>query len=151
MPIPHNEADASLYKLLHQSVPLGRPPADVPVNRRNRPRRPFHSVQRIAPRRGSCIPSETEFFEVPCYDLTGQGFSFLLPAWPDFNSLVAVFNLPPETVRVAADVVRCTRVLVYPPDPGQPLGSWSLRRGDRIATESGLSRILLGCRFTERL
>ena len=84
------------------------------------------------------FPSESEFFEVPCYDLTQRGFSFFVANWPAFDSLVVEFDVPPTKVYAAAEVVRCRQVLVYPPDAGQPLGSWSLQRRDGSTAESGL-------------
>ena len=148
---PENEVDADFFTSLHRAAPSARPLADGPLNRRDCSRRPFHSVQRIAPRRGPGVPAESDFFEVPCYDLTQRGFSFLIPARPEFDSLVAEFDIPPAKVYIAAEVVRCTRVLVYPPDTQQPLGSWSLQRNSGAGAENGVPRILVGCRFAERL
>ena len=98
MPVPDSQVAADLFTSLHLAAPMLRQPVETPVNRRVCPRRPFHLVQRIAPRRGAGIPSEAEFFEVPCYDLTQRGFSFFVANWPAFDSLVVEFDMPPVKV-----------------------------------------------------
>jgi len=150
MPGLGHQADVDFYNLIHQMV--GSPCKDDPVERRAEPRRPFPVVQRIAVRRGLEFPDESEFTEVRCHDLTRGGFSFLLSSRPDFDSLVAAFDMSSKTIYLAAQVAHVEDVLVD--SSGQVL------RGRDRSTEVGrpapaertlTPMVLVGCRFIERL
>ena len=150
MTVIDSEIDASFYNLVHQLT--GSPRPDECAERRKQPRRAYKSVQRIAPRRGPNLPEESEFFDVPCQDLTRSGFSFLMPAAPDFAALVAAFGNPPNTLCVGAEVSHCEDVLVYPSGAVQPVKGRAAHVTYREpGGELGEPMVLVGCRFTERL
>ncbi|HUT09506.1 MAG TPA: hypothetical protein VMY42_03345 [Thermoguttaceae bacterium] len=150
MPGLGHEVDADFYNLIHQLV--GSPRKDDPIERRTDPRCPFPVVQRIAVRRGLELPDESEFNEVRCHDLTRRGFSFLLSSRPDFDSLVAAFDVSPKTIYLAARVAHVEDVLVD--SSGQVLRGrdrWA-EAGHLVADERTVTpMVLVGCRFTERL
>lgn len=145
-----NAVDASFYNLIHQIVMSDR--GGQYSDRRSGKRQPFSSTQRIALRRGSEFPAESEFVAVECHDLTRNGFSFFLPNEPDFDSLVAAFGSPPEVIYVAARVARCSDVLLdssgrieYVENGFQETGARDFR--GRTATPM----VMVGCEFVERL
>jgi len=150
MPGLGHQADADFYNLIHQLV--GTPRKDDPLERRTDPRHPFTAVQRIAVRRGLELPDESEFTEVRCHDLTRGGFSFLLPSRPDFDSLVAAFDMPSKTIYLAARVAHYEDVLVD--SSGQVFRGQdgSVDTGGAVAGERTVTpMVLVGCQFTERL
>ena len=145
-----NEIDASFFSLIHQLA--GSPRPDDAAERRKDRRKPFVSTQRIAARRGTEVPDESEFIEIQCHDLTRHGFSFFLPNHPEFDSLVAAFGTPPEVLYVAAEVSHCEDVLLHSTGLVQSLGD----RAAHVSYEDHTGRtaqtkVLVGCRFTERL
>lgn len=149
-----SEVDASFYNLVHKLIDADQ--SEATLERRESPRRPFASTQRIAIRRGDEVPTESDFVEVRCHDLTRQGFSFFLPTQPDFTSLVAALESSPKPIYLAAEVVRCSAVLVYssgivermdhPTDSEDPDVDYESLRG-----QTATPMVLVGCRFTERL
>jgi len=143
-----SEIDPQLYKLAAEFLFEKKS-----GERRSRERKPFPTVQRIAPYDGSAMPDEKKFFQVQCRDLSNGGVSFLMAARPTFNALVIGFNTGPDTITyVAAEVAHCTDVLVYPSGRVQAAS-------DQIANiactdfdeEAPEFMVLVGCRFTERL
>ena len=148
-----SEIDAIFYGLIHQ-LSTGSL-AKEPTEQRTRERRPFPSRQRIAPWDGHGCPAESEFVEVQCHDLTQSGFSFLLLSRPTFTSLVAEFGVAPDLIYVGAQVLHYSRVLVHPSGVVEHVRHHENGKGkepqEREAGESGVSRILVGCRFTRRI
>lgn len=145
-----SEIDANFFTLIHRLT--SAPGQDPSAERRQERRQLFLSSQRIAPRRRAGVPDESEFVEVPCHDLSREGFSFFLSSPPDFDSLVVALGSPPETIYMAAEVAHCEEVLVYPSgavqyvdDPAGQLGDDD--RGGQPPTPM----IVVGCRFTGRL
>jgi len=145
-----NAVDASFYNLIHQIVSSGR--GGKFRNRRSEERQPYTSTQRIALRRGSGVPDESDFIPVECHDLTRNGFAFFLPNKPDFDSLVAAFGAPPDVIYVSARVARCSDVLLdstgrveYADGRFEETSAQDLR--GRTATPM----VMVGCEFIERL
>jgi hypothetical protein len=146
MPSAQSQTDAEFFNLIHRIV--GKRKLEEESERRAHPRRPFKTWQRVAPRTGAAIPDPSEFVEVPCHDLTPGGFSFLLSHRPGYRELVAEFGSPPEVIRVAAEVVRCTDVLVDTEGRVESLGG---NRYERKGGKTGTPMVLVGCLFTQRL
>ena len=145
-----SEIDANFYNLVHQLAAVSRQRATE--DRRGRRRHSFQSIQRIALPRGAGVPDEAEFIEVQCHDLTREGFSFLLPSRPTFESIVAAFGAPPEAIYVLAKVTRAVDVLVSVSGSVQPTTGQSDRAGRGAASDSTAQpMVLVGCRFVERL
>ena len=144
------ERDADFYNLIHQLA--GSLDQEKNTERRGEQRQPFQAVQRIALRRGPGVPDEPEFVDAQCHDLTCNGFSFLLPNTPNFDSLVVAFGTPSDAIYVAAEVSHCHDVLVYPTGkieqvadcPGQAI------RQD-LDVQTATPMVMVGCRFTGRL
>ena len=150
MPYTTSEIDANFYRLIHQLA--GTPEDQGAGERRRARRRPFLSTQRIAPHRGERFPEDSEFMDVQCPGLSTSGFSFLLPDSPDFTALVAAFGGPPDVIYVAAEVLHCTRVLVYPSGVVQRAGDQATRPAYQSSDEERPApMVLVGCRFTKRL
>jgi len=150
MPDLETEVDASFYNLIHRLTDA--PPEDETAERRRHERKPFSSVQRIAPQRGPEIPDKSEFVEVRCYNLTRAGFSFLMPSHPDFHSLVAEFSGASDTIHVAAEIVKCSDVLVDSSGQVDRIVNGFKQLGDPVAAEQTTTpMVLVGCRFTRRL
>ena len=142
--------DADFYRLIHQLA--GTPREDDPSERRGQHRQAFSTVQRIAPHPGPGFPPDSEFFEVRCHDLTRSGFSFFLPAPPDFTALVAAFGTPPHLIYVGAEVRHSDRVLRHPSGLVEHVGGGA----GAVAYQSVEGNIptpliLVGCRFTRRM
>ena len=70
------------------------------------PRRFFQYRQMIAPVVGDAMPSEADFFEVDCCDISAGGLSFYLNRVPDFDRLIVALGKPPALTHFAAQVVR---------------------------------------------
>ena len=135
-------------KLDHQLLGLPKPSGDD--ERRSCRRRPFFAIQRIAPITGPQMPGEREFFCVESRDLTSRGVTLFMPARPTFMSLVIAFDGSPTTEYVAAEVIHCTEVLVYPSGLIEPLAHRSDGSARNAAREGpGELMVLVGCRFTQ--
>ena len=149
MPSIESQVDASFYRLIHELAVSAA--EETRQEQSAHPRESFDTIQRIAPGHAHRVPPPSAFREVRCHDLTQSGFSFLLPERPTFDSLVAAFGRPPREIFVAAEVLRCRDVLLYPTgriehvvEPGEP------RSGTRQG-ETGVCMVLVSCRFTRRL
>jgi PAS domain S-box-containing protein len=70
------------------------------------PRRFFQYRQMIAPVVGDAMPSEADFLEVDCCDISAGGLSFYLNRVPDFDRLIVALGKPPALTHFAAQVVR---------------------------------------------
>ncbi len=145
-----SEIDADFYRFIHEWT--GPQSEEEPAESRRAGRHPFPARHRIAPCRGPAFPEDGEFFEVRCHDLTRAGFSFYLPARPDFTSLVAAFRGPSGMIYVAAEIAHCGDVILYPSGlvehVGDPAGAAALRGPDG---ETGTPMVLVGCRFTHKV
>ncbi len=107
-----SEIDAGFFQMIHQIVNNREEEPDE--ERREDRRLSFDTTQQIAPWDGARFPAASEFFQVRCHDLTGNGLSFFLPAEPDFRSLVVQFGTQPNSLLAAAEIQRTSRVLVSP-------------------------------------
>jgi PAS domain S-box-containing protein len=88
----------------------------------------FQYRQRIASMTGEGIPSEDEYFEVKCKDISCGGISFYLDDRPDFKLLMVGLGCPPRLAYISAKVVRVAE-----------------------ETVGGRTRWLVGCRFLGRI
>jgi hypothetical protein len=150
MAILGNEADVMFFNVIHQLV--GSPDKEGPVERREGLRQPFLVVQRIAPGFHQEIPPDSAFMEIRCHDLTQSGFSFLLPQAPDFDRLVAALGRPPSVIHVAAEVLHCSEVRVYPSGAVEGIENWvSPASAEARQGQPSKRMVLVGCRFIRRL
>ena len=150
MTIRDSEIDADFYNLIHQRARAAG--EDGPAARRRERRRSFLSSQRIAPRRGPGVPDESQFFEVPCHDLSRGGFSFFAPNRPDFDSLAVAVGTPPEGIYKAAQVAHCEDVLGDSFGEVRPVGG----PGEQLDQQDldgrpAMPMVMVGCRFNGRL
>ncbi len=152
-----SQVNPNLYQLIHELV-LANP---AEPEKRRRERLPFDERQRVAQCRGSGVPDDSEFREVRCHDLSQGGFSFLFRTRPHFRELVVAFGIPPGVIYVAAEIVHCTPVLLFPsgrvkrlsqslPSTGTEASAGEAARAEE-ADEEGEPYVLVGCRFLERL
>lgn len=145
-----SQIDANFYQLIHQLA--GPERAEGKNDRRARERQPFWADQRIAPVQGDELPDDSEFFRVPCHDLTRAGFSFFLSDRPEFRRLVVSFGEPPRTIYVRAEVVRVEHVLVHSVGTIERQVGTSKPSSSMAATGSpAMPMVLVGCRFVSRL
>ena len=77
---------------------------------RSSPRNPYPYRQKIASMRSDQMPSEEDFFEVDCCDLSGGGMSFCLDDRPEFEDLVVALGRPPLVMHFSARVVHVAPV-----------------------------------------
>ncbi|MHC4177117.1 MAG: hypothetical protein ACYSWU_06405 [Planctomycetota bacterium] len=145
-----NELDANFFSMIHQLACGAR--EDEAAERRTERRRTFLSSQRIAPRHGPGVPDESQFFEVPCHDLSRGGFSFFLPHRPDFDSLAVAFGTPPEVIYMAAEVSHCEDVSVDSCGQVRPVHGPGGETGpEDLDGPAATPMVLVGCRFIRRL
>ncbi|HEX4146345.1 MAG TPA: PilZ domain-containing protein [Pirellulales bacterium] len=97
------------------------------TERRESQRHAFPAVQRVAPCRGTAVPTDNDFHLVRCHDLSTSGISFYWPTSPDFDQVIVALVSPKGTTRVLA------RVMFHGPQAGQQ------------------GQYLIGCRFLRRL
>jgi hypothetical protein len=142
-----SDSDANFYRLIHELVV--RPSARA--DRRSDQRHPFLTVQQIAGWDGRRFPADEEFFDARCRDLTGRGFSFLLPGRPPFAHLVAAFGKPPEQIFIAAEVRHLAQVLVHAGGSVERLEGRAAPAARSAGEPSAQSMVLVGCRFLRRL
>ncbi len=142
-------SDPEFYELVHYVAEIL--PAEESPERRRDQRQSFPSIQRIALRHGAELPADSEFVDVQCYDLTGGGFSFLLPSQPNFDQLVVALESQRGIIHVAAEVRHTADVLVDAFGRVERIGEHAADTGGgehRIQTATPM--VLVGCRFTER-
>jgi len=145
----NGQIDANFYNMIHQladSVQLDRQ-----EDRRKEPREAYPSTQRIATRRGSDLPDESQFFDVRFYDLTRSGFSFLVPSAPASDSLVAAIGASPNTIYLAAEVTHRTEVLVYSSGLVERAKHSAAIGRHGLNSKDATPMVLVGCRFTEKI
>ncbi len=143
------ESSARFYQLVHEL--LGSPSTERGAERRRHVRRPFPTVQRIAPSEGSSFPDADQFIPVICHDLTEGGFSFVMPTSPPFAMLVAELRGRKRPIYLLSQVQRVTQVAlcstgrIVALDPRAPAGP------QRREEAEGIPMVLVGCRFLKRL
>jgi hypothetical protein len=123
-------ADASFYALVHELIEAEKAFAEgrqSPPEVRAAGRRTFDCQQLLAPYDGARLPSQSEFRQVACRDLSSGGFSFLLPERAEFDAVVVALGQVPFKF-FTAQVQNQSRV----------------RHKGRIAYR-------VGCRFTGRI
>lgn len=123
MAVPRDD-DVAFYKEVHRLL-RARQRGD---NRRNRDRKTYQCVQRLAPLVTAHMPPLSDFGEVKCQDLSPGGFSFLCAMPPEQETYVVELGKPPVLIYVTARVVHVSE----------------LRAGNQV-------QFLVGCRFTGRL
>lgn len=116
--------DVAFYKEVHRLL-RARQRGE---NRRNRDRKTYQCVQRLAPLVTGRTPPLSEFAGVKCQDLSPGGFSFLCAQPPEHETYVVELGKPPVLIYVTARVVHVSE----------------LRAGVQV-------QFLVGCRFTGRL
>ncbi len=143
MLLPGKQVDANFFTLIHRVIT--EQARCAPRDRRQPDRAAYQALARIALPRDEGVPPESEFFEVPCRDLTRRGFSFVLPYRLEFSKLVVCFGTPPEAIYIAARVVHCDNVVQRP--------DGAIEEGDPGAGVNGRGKslVLVGCEFRERL
>lgn len=82
------------------------------TDRRGQARRRFQRTQSIAPYVNGQFPGPEAFRDVQCRDLTSKGFSFWLPAPPDFSSLVVALGTDEDVKYLLAEVAHTDTVRV---------------------------------------
>jgi hypothetical protein len=99
-----------------------------PADKRRSPRRGFRCRQWIAPQLGADLPRAADFHPVECRDLSVGGIAFYLADPPPFENLVVALGTANHLKHYRARVMRVQTLL-----------------------EGGRQRIVVGCRFTERV
>ena len=100
-------ADASFYALVHELIEAEKSFARehyTPAEQRAADRRQFDCLQLLAPFDGVRLPSQSEFRQVSCQDLSPGGFSFVQTDRADFEELVVALGQVPFkffTARIA--------------------------------------------------
>lgn len=143
MLLPGKQVDANFFTLIHRVITEQAHRA--PRDRRQPDRSAYQALARIALPRDEGVPPESEFFDVPCRDLTRRGFSFVLPYRPEFSKVVVCFGSPPEAIYIAARVVHCDNVVQRPDGAIEVCDQRAGRNGE------GKPLVLVGCEFRERL
>lgn len=143
------QIDATFYQMVHQFVHASEDKQD---DRRRHKRQRFFGVQWIAPWDGSRLPSESEFIEVQCHDLTPGGFSFFFARRPTFPLVAAGFGRKPNLLYIGAEIVRSVPVLLFPSGRIKQVrdGETQIQRYSPSG-EAGRPTTLIGCRFLRRL
>lgn len=103
-------------------------PGPAPADKRRSPRRGFRCRQWIAPQLGAELPRTSDFFPVECRDLSVGGIAFCLADPPPFEDLIVALGTAKHLKHYRARVVRVQTLV-----------------------EGGRRRIVVGCRFTERV
>ena len=88
----------------------------------------FNASQRVAPCAADELPQPSDFIVVRCYDLSRNGFSYLLSQPPTYDSIVAELTLPTQRVYLRARVAHITGMTV-----------------------DGTFQFQVGCEFTSRV
>ena len=100
-------ADASFFTLVHELIEAEKSFArehSTPADQRAADRRQFDCQQLLAPFDGIRLPSQSEFRQVICQDISPGGFSFVLEDRAEFDELVVALGQVPFkffTARVA--------------------------------------------------
>jgi hypothetical protein len=103
-------------------------PGPTPADKRRSPRRKFRCRQWIAPQPGADLPRASDFCPVECRDLSVGGVAFYLAEPPPFEELIVALGTAKHLKHYRARVMRVQTLI-----------------------EGGRKRIVVGCRFTERV
>ena len=95
--------------------------------RRGQPRKEFRREQLISPLVEGKRMDQHCFFDVRCYDISTNGFSYTSRAVPQNRELVVGFGTPPSLTYVTAEIVRISPIVI-----------------------DGEKTNLIGCRYTGR-
>lgn len=126
MPVPtETELNASFFDTVH--ILLEQDEAKQQAERRIEPRRMYQRLQLMAPVIGDKLPSQAEFRQVECYDISCRGFSYLEPDPPTYDTLVVALGEIPFSFLLA-----------------RVMGFGQVRRDRRFDYR-------IGCQFTRRL
>ena len=107
----HREIEkAQLAASVERTQPFGLIREGKHGERRQRARRLYPYVQRIAPIVDGRIPSYDDFMEVRCRDIAAGGFSFLLYEPPQQKQYVAAFGVAPTLTYLTACVAHTTKL-----------------------------------------
>ena len=90
--------DASYFSLMHDLIEAEKSFARehcTPADQRTVDRRQFDCQQLLAPFDGIRLPSQSEFRQVVCQDLSPGGFSFVMPDCVDFEEVVVALGQVP--------------------------------------------------------
>ncbi len=93
-----------------QPQPFAALTAEPHADRRERLRRAFPYVQRIAPIVDGCLPEPEAFRSVRCRDIAAAGFSYFAPDPPDYQDLVVALGTPASPTFLTARVMHATIV-----------------------------------------
>ena len=88
----------------------------------------FQYCQMIAPMFGGRLPSDEEFVEVECSDISTGGMAFYADSHPDFEKLIVRLGRPPSVRQFRARVLNVIQV-----------------------QRDGKSVYRVGCRFIDRI
>ncbi len=103
-------------------------PGKSSADKRRSPRRGFRCRQWIAPQFGADLPRASDLRPVECRDLSVGGIAFYLADPPPFENLVVALGTGKQLKHYRARVMRV-----------------------QTLEEGGRQRIVVGCRFTERV
>lgn len=119
----NNDAElvTTISKLLSEQEALGND------ERRVEERRQFGCVQLLAPYDGDTLPSQADFRQVQCRDVSPTGFSFLTYRQPNTNHVVVALGAVPFKF-FAAEIAHVS-----------------------LAETESTQNFLVGCKFVQRL
>ena len=123
--MPTTNADVELFKTVSEL--LKQQDVDSSSERRIDPRRPYQCVQLLAQYDGEKLPTQAEFRQVQCQDLSEHGFSFSSHRRPQTQWVVVALGAIPFLFYVA-EIVNIKPVDAHPDN-----------------------EFRIGCRFTRRL
>lgn len=104
-------------------------PDELKQDQRKYRRCPYHTVQLLAPFNGRQRPSESDYREVDCHDISAQGIAFYLDGVPSFDKVVmALNNAESERRYMAYSIVRTQTV-----------------------EKEGIKKVLVGCRVISEM
>jgi len=108
--MPHQaSSDASFYALVHFVLEARQQAAQL--DRRNDQRHDFATLQYVAPYHNGQLPTDDQFIQVVCRDISPQGLSFLSPSPPSTDYMVVALgsNSP---IFLSASVLRHQPIVV---------------------------------------
>jgi hypothetical protein len=120
----HTDADAAFFDLVHSIVESD--PAVEEQERREHERLDYKCVQLVAPFDGVNLPTQADFLQVHCHDLSERGVAFTTTRHPKHGWYVVALGAIPFTF-VKAKV--CTAVPI---------------------DKNGVTEYRVGCEFTSK-
>jgi hypothetical protein len=100
--------DVGFFKAMHEVV---LPVVGSALNRRQRERLSFQTVQAIAPYFDEKLPTKDDLRPVECHDLSTTGMSYLSAEAPMYDRLVVALASGDSVIHVTAAVAHYKRVL----------------------------------------